>query len=117
MTPTTWELLVAFGLRFRAVAAGNRRAARGFRYYSLRREAFFVVLVATMYSVMPLQEVPNPHQFDIPLQVAVYEREEKRDVQSYLPSSEAHVAGEAFERLHIGICSLPAVSPMLLEAW
>jgi hypothetical protein len=56
-TPGAWELLIAFGLRLRTVAAGDRCAAGGFGYYPLRRKAFFVILIASMDGVMSLQKI------------------------------------------------------------
>lgn len=58
-TSTARELLVALGLRLRAVAASNWGSASGFRYYALRWKAFFIVLVSAVYGVVSLQEIPT----------------------------------------------------------
>lgn len=95
---TTGELLVTLGLRLCAIAAGDRRSAGRLRYYPLDWESLFVVLVTPMYCVMPLQEIPTRSSACPPGRRSVKELEEQ-DV----PSSKAHVAGEAFEWLDIGI--------------
>lgn len=58
-TATARKLLVTLRLRLCAIAASNWSSTGGLWYYPLRRETFFVILVATVYSVMPLQKVPT----------------------------------------------------------
>lgn len=75
-TSAARELLVTLRLRLRAIAASNGCPASRLRYYTLNWEAFFVVLVTTVYGVVALQKIT---------------------------SSKAHVASEAFEGLHVGV--------------
>ena len=109
-TSSAWEFLIAFGLRLRTVAAGDGCAAGGFRYYSLRREAFFVILVASMDGVMPLQKISVESSAALP-RIRGLAREERECVRAEgcdwedIPSGEAHMAGKALEWLHIGVCS------------
>jgi hypothetical protein len=56
-TSAARELLVALGLRLRAIAASSGCPASRLQYYTLNRVAFFVVLVTTVYSVVALQKI------------------------------------------------------------
>jgi hypothetical protein len=61
-TSAARELLVALGLRLRAIAASNGCPASRLRYYTLNRETFFVVLVTTVYCVVALQKITTDCQ-------------------------------------------------------
>ena len=61
-TSAARELLVTLRLRLRAIAASNGCPASRLRYYTLNWEAFFVVLVTTVYGVVALQKITTDCQ-------------------------------------------------------
>jgi hypothetical protein len=56
-TSAAWELLVALGLGLCTVAARDRSPASRLWYYALDRQAFLVVLVSSVDSVVSLEQV------------------------------------------------------------
>ena len=61
-TSAARELLVTLRLRLRAIAASIGCPASRLRYYTLNWEAFFVVLVTTVYGVVALQKITTDCQ-------------------------------------------------------
>jgi hypothetical protein len=109
-TSTAREFLVALRFGLCAIATSDRRSAGRLRYYPLRRKTLFVILVATVYGVMALQEVAKSMLILGPGRLEEWKMT-RRKCKVDVPTSKTHVTGEAFERLDVGIYPYNHVSP------